>query len=177
MTRTFSGSSSKFLDVDWWTLHFDTMRLFSKFFDILEHIRFFRFFCTMRLFKIVILHLTLGFLNTSLPIFFFNTIRNLNVISGVKRYIRIFDVIPKYSFTEEEAEVRKQVLAFVPAAISELLERFPSTKGFLWVELFCEVSIKKRHEHILKILHFLSFRYIADFGRSRLVYFALSFLC
>ena len=53
----------------------------------------FRFFGTMRLFKIVIFHLTLGFLNTYPPIFFFNTIRNLNVISGVKRYIRIFDVI------------------------------------------------------------------------------------
>ena len=53
----------------------------------------FRFFGTMRLFKIVIFHLTLGFLNTYPPIFFFNSIRNLNVISGVKRYIRIFDVI------------------------------------------------------------------------------------
>ena len=53
----------------------------------------FRFFGTMRLFKIVIFHLTFGFLKTYPPIFFFNTIRNLNVISGVKRYIQIFDVI------------------------------------------------------------------------------------
>ena len=67
-------------------------------------------------------------------------------------------------------EVLKQVLAFVPAAISELLKRFPSTEGFLWVKLFCEFFIKKRHEHNLKNLHFLSFRYSADFGRSRLVH-------
>ena len=85
---------------------FGTMRLFEKFlivpkapfifFDILEHNRWvplFRFFGTMRLFKIVIIHRTLGFLNTYPPLFFKNTIRNLNVISGVKRYIRIFDVI------------------------------------------------------------------------------------
>ena len=60
------------------------------------------------------------------------------------------------------------MLAFVPAAISELLKRFLSTEGFLWVNLF---FIKKRHEHILKILNFLSLRYSADFGRSRLVCF------
>ena len=90
-------------------IFFGTMKLFFEnflivpkgplfnFFDILEHNRClkipnfskvppFRFFGT-------IFHLTLGFLNTHPPIFFFNTIRNLNVISGVKRYIRIFDVI------------------------------------------------------------------------------------
>ena len=61
------------------------------------------------------------------------------------------------------------MLAFVPAAISELLKRFPSTEGFLWVKHLCEFFIKKRHEHILRILHFLSLRYSADFGRSRLV--------
>ena len=92
-------------------IFFGTMRLFRKFFDctkapfnffdILEHNRclkipkgpLFRFFGTMRLFKIVIFYRKLGFLNTYPPIFFFNTIRNLNVISGVKRYNRIFDVI------------------------------------------------------------------------------------
>ena len=47
-----------------------------------------------------------------------------------------------FRFTEEEAEVRKQVLAFVPAAISKLLKRFPSTEGFLWVKLLCEFFIK-----------------------------------
>ena len=60
------------------------------------------------------------------------------------------------------------MLAFVPAAISELLKRFPSTEGFLWVK-------QKRHEHILKILHFLSLRYSADFGRSRLVLYTAKF--
>ena len=61
------------------------------------------------------------------------------------------------------------MLAFVPAAVSELLKRFPSTEGFLWVKFFSAFSIKKRHEHILKIVYFLSLRYSADFGRSRLV--------
>ena len=63
------------------------------------------------------------------------------------------------------------MLAFVPAAISELLKRFPSREGFLWVEIFCEFSIKKRRKHILKILHFLSLRCSADFGPSRLVFY------
>ena len=103
---------------------------------------------------------------------FFNTIRNVNVISGVKRYIRIFDVISEVysvSLRRKRRFENKQVLAFVPAAISELLKRFPSTEGFLWVKRFCEFLINERHEHILKILHFLSLRYSADFGRSRLV--------
>ena len=101
---------------------------------------------------------------------FLNTIRNLNVISGVKRYIRIFDVI-----SEVYSVLLRRRLAFVPAAISELLKRFPSTEGFLWVNLFCEFFMKKRHEHILKILHFLSLRYSTDFGRSRLVSFKVCF--
>ena len=92
----------------------------------------------MRLLKIVIFHLTLGFLNTYPPIFFFNTIRNLNVISGAQRYIR------------------------TPEAFSQH-GKLPLGETFLWV------FHKKRHEHILKILHFLSLRYSADFGRSRLV--------
>ena len=61
------------------------------------------------------------------------------------------------------------MLAFVPAAISELLKRFPSTEGFLWLKRLCEFLVKKRHEHNLKTLHFLSLRYSANFGRSRLV--------
>ena len=119
----------------------------------------------MRLFKIVIFHRTLGFLNTYPPIFFkyypkFE--RNIRSKALYPNFLRYFRSL--FLFTEEEeAEVRKQVLAFVPAAISELLKRFPSTEGFLWVNLFCEFFIKKRHEHILKMLHFLSLRYSADF--------------
>ena len=94
--------------------------------------------------------------------------RNIRSKALYPNFWRYFRSI--FRFTEEEAEVRKQVLAFVPAAISELLKRFPSTEGFLWVKLFCEFFIKKRLEHFLKILHFLSLRYNADFGRSRVVF-------
>ena len=41
------------------------------------------------------------------------------------------------------------------------------------MKLFCAFYIEKRHEHILKILYFLSLRYSADFGRSRLVIISL----
>ena len=51
----------------------------------------FTFYGTMRLIKIVIFRLKLGFPNIY-PIFS-QTIRKLNVISGLKRYIRIFDAI------------------------------------------------------------------------------------
>ena len=93
--------------------------------------------------------------------------RNIRSKALYPNFWRYFRSI--FRFTDEEADVRKQVLAFVPAAISELLNGFPSTEGFLWVKLFCDFFIKKRHGHILKILHFLSLRYSADFGRSRLV--------
>ena len=94
--------------------------------------------------------------------------RNIPSKALYPNFLRYFRSI--FRFTEEEAEVRKQKLAFVPAAISKLLKRFPSTEGFLWVKLFLSFSYKKRHEHILKILHFLSLRYSSDFGRSRLVF-------
>ena len=94
--------------------------------------------------------------------------RNIRSKALYPNFWRYFRSI--FCLAEEEAEVRKQVLAFVPAPISELLNSFPSTEGFLWLKLFCEFFIKKRHEHILKILHFLSLRYSTNFGRSRLVY-------
>ena len=94
-------------------IFFGTMRLFFEnclivpkgppfnFFDILEHNRCLKIpkgppFKIFRHYETVQnCHFSsdIGFLNTYPPIFFFNTIRNLNVISGVKRYIRIFDVI------------------------------------------------------------------------------------
>ena len=88
-----------------------------------------------------------------------------------ERNIRIFDVISEiYSVSlRRRRKFENKVLAFVPAAISELLKHFPSTEGFLCVKLFCEFFLKKRQEHILKILQFLSLRSSADFGRSRLV--------
>ena len=85
----------------------------------------------MRLFKIVIFDLTLGFFNTYPPIYFFQYYpkfeRNLRSKALYRNFWRYFRSI--FRFTE--AEVRKQVLAFVPAAISELLKRFPSTEGFI----------------------------------------------
>ena len=128
-----------------------------------------RLFGTMRLFKIVIFRLILGFLNTYPPIYFFNTIRNSDVIYGVMCYIRIFDVISEVFSVSLRRRPRFENKC---SHLSQLL--YHSTEGLLWVNLFCEFFIKKRHEHILKILHFLSLRYSGDFGRSRLV---LSFLC
>ena len=70
-------------------------KIFCNIIDIKQSHRvpYFRFFGTMRLFKIVIFRLKLGFLSIYLPIIFPKLIRNLDVISWVKRYIRIFDVI------------------------------------------------------------------------------------
>ena len=90
---------------------FGIVRLFSKIFQCLQRVPlpffecfatewmlkiqkspFFYFFSTMRLFKILHFLLILGFLNIC-PQTIFNTIRNFDVISGVKRSIRIFDVM------------------------------------------------------------------------------------
>ena len=62
---------------------------------------------------------------------FFITIRNLNVISGVKRYIRIFDVISElYSVLLRRRRRFKNKLSHLSQhAISEVLKRFQSTKG------------------------------------------------
>ena len=78
----------------------------------------------MRLFKIVIYCLKLGFLSIYIPKFFSETIRNLDVIWSKAlypkfgRYIRII-----FCFTKEEAEVRKQALPFVPARYIRSLRR------------------------------------------------------
>ena len=55
----------------------------------------FTFFVTIRLLHNSHFCLKLGFLNMTHKYFFFNTIRNFNVISGTKRYIRILDVMPE----------------------------------------------------------------------------------
>ena len=66
------------------------------------------------------------------PKIFFNTIRNLKVISGVKRYIRTFDVISEvYSVSLRRRQRFEN-------KCSELLKRYPSTEGFLWVKLLRE---------------------------------------
>ena len=52
----------------------------------------------MRLFKFLIFRRKLGFLSIYLPIIFSKTIRNLDVISWVKRYLRTFDVMSEFYF-------------------------------------------------------------------------------
>ena len=84
------------------------------------------FFGTTRLSKILIFCLILGFLNRYSPIIFFNTIRILDVISKVKRYIRIFDIISELYciLLKEEAEAQKQALTFVRARYIRTFEEF-----------------------------------------------------
>ena len=92
-------------------------------------------------FKILIFRLKIGFLNIYTQIIFFTTIRYFDVTAAVKRYIRIFDVISK---------------------------------------LYC-VSQRRRwmfeNEFFMKTSYgyfknfFLSLRYSADLGRSRLVHY------
>ena len=73
----------------------------------------------------------------------FNTIRNLDVISGVRRYIRIIDVISEvYSLLlRRRRRLENKRFHLSQHAISELLKHFPGTEGFLWVKLFCEFFI------------------------------------
>ena len=147
------------------------MRLFFENFLIVPMGPPFRFFGTMRLFKMVIFHLTLGFLNTYPPIIFFNTIRYLNVISGVKRYIRIFDVVSEvYSVSlRRRRRLENKWWHLSQPLYPNFWSVFPARKASFGWNFFVSFSLKKRHEHILKILHFLSLRISADFDRSRLV--------
>ena len=125
----------------------------------------------MRLFKIVIFRLKLGFLSHCAEknskgapyiryIFtnnFSKTIRNLDVISWVKRYIRII-----FRLTKEEAEVQK-ALPFGPARYIRSLRRYtPQQIGF-------SKNPKGPPFYNFKKFELLSLRYGADFKRSRLV--------
>ena len=75
----------------------------------------------MRLLKIVLFRLKLGFFRIYLPIFFSRTIRNLDVISWGKRYIRIFDVIPElYSVSPRRMRRFKKRSHLGQHAISEV---------------------------------------------------------
>ena len=128
-----------------------------------QRVPFFRFFGTMRLFKIVIFCLKLGFLSIYLPIIFPKTIRNLDVISWVKRYIRIFDVIFELYFVLPRRRRRLKKRSHLGQhAISEVWDVTPRNKldfqKTQWVPLFT----------ISKSLSFLNLRYGADFRRSRL---------
>ena len=119
----------------------------------------------MRLFKIVIFRLKLGFLSIYLPIFFFQNYPKLerNILSEALypnfwRYIRII-----FRFTKKEAEVRK-ALPFGPARYIRSLRRYtPQQIGF-------SKNPKVPPFTISNSLSFLSLRYGADFGRSRLVH-------
>ena len=57
----------------------------------------FRFFFGIMRFTKFFFSLKLGFLNIYPQIILFNTFQNFDVISGVKRYIQTFDVIPEVS--------------------------------------------------------------------------------
>ena len=108
---------------------------------------------------------------------FFNTIRNLNVISGVKRYIRIFDVISEvYSVSLRRRRRFENKCSHLSQPLyPNFWSVFPARKASFGWNFFVSFSLKKRHEHILKILHFLSLRYSANFGRSRLVLYTAKF--
>ena len=122
-----------------------------------------RFFGTMKLFKIVIFRLKLDFLSIYLPIFFSKTIRNLDVISWVKRCIRIFDVISElYSVLRRRRRFEKRS-HLGQHAISEVWDVTPRNKfDFQKTQRVPPFTISKS-------LSFLSLRYGADFRRSRLV--------
>ena len=118
----------------------------------------------MRLFKIVIFRLKLGFLSTYLPIFFSKTIQNLDVISWVKRYIRIFDVISElYSVLPRRRRRFEKRSHLGQHAISEVWDVTPRNK------LDFQKTQRVPPFTISISLSFLSLRYGADFRRSRLV--------
>ena len=124
----------------------------------------FRFFGTMRLLKIVIFCLKLGFLSMYLPMFFSKTIRNLDVLSWVKRYIWIFDVICElYSVLPRRRRSNKKRSHLGQHAISAVWDVTPRNK------LDFQKTQGIPHFTISKSLSFLGLRYGADFRRSRLV--------
>ena len=93
------------------------------------------FFGTMNLFKILIFCLISGFLNTYPPIFCFHTIQMFDVTFEVKCYIRIFEVISELYciFLRRRQRFNNKRSPLSQHATSELLKRFPSTEGTLWV--------------------------------------------
>ena len=124
----------------------------------------FRFFGTVRLFKIVIFRLKLGFLSIYLPIIFSKTIRNLDVISWVKRYIRIFDVIFELYFVlPRRRRWLKKRSQLGQHGISDVWDVTPRNKlDFQKTQRVPLLQFQK--------VSFLSLRYGADFRRSRLVF-------
>ena len=65
---------------------------------------------------------------------FSNTIRIFDVIPELKRYIRIFDVVSElYCVLLLRRRFKNKCSHLSQYALSELLKRFPNTKGILWV--------------------------------------------
>ena len=74
---------------------------------------------------------------------FFYTIRNLNVISGVKRYIRFFDVISEvYSVLLRRRRRFENKCSHLSQRYIRTSEAFSPHGRLLWVNLFCEFFIK-----------------------------------
>ena len=167
-----SETRSKFLFFDF-SFFFRKFYTVFNFYNILQYNRYFtipkgppfRFFGTMRLFKILIFCLKLGFLSIYLPIFFSITIWNLDVISWVKRYIRIFDVISEsYSILPRRRLRFEKRSHLGQHAISEVWDVTTRNK------LDFQKTQRVPPFTISKSLSFLSLRYGADFRRSRLVF-------
>ena len=86
----------------------------------------------MRLFKIVIFRLKLGFLSIYPPIIFSKSLRNLDVIWSKALYPSFNVISELYSvLLKEVAEVRKKALPFVPARYIRSLRRYTAQQiGF-----------------------------------------------